>query len=122
MTATFPVAETGAFDAVAASYEAALERGLCLAGEGPEYFAERRIAWTARVLEGAPVRRVLDFGCGVGLAAPMLANQFAASEAWGFDPSTASIERAKQDRPEPQFRWTADAAELPRDACDLVYC
>jgi len=122
MTATLTAADAGDFDAVAASYEAALDQGLRLSGEGPEYFAQRRVAWTAQVLAGQAVRRVLDFGCGVGLAAPRLAEQFAAETVWGFDPSINSIERAQRERVAARFRFTADAAALPDGECDLAYC
>lgn len=122
MPATLTAAEAGDFDAVAASYEAALDQGLRLSGEGPEYFAQRRVAWTAQVLAGQDVRRVLDFGCGVGLAAPRLAEQFDAEAVWGFDPSINSIERAQRERGAARFRFTADAAALPEGECDLAYC
>jgi SAM-dependent methyltransferase len=122
MSATLTAAEAGDFDAVAASYEAALEQGLQLSGEGPEYFAQRRIAWTAHVSAKAAIRSVVDFGCGIGLAARGLADQFNASVVWGFDPSINSIERARRESSDPRLRFTADAAALPVGECDLVYC
>jgi SAM-dependent methyltransferase len=122
MAATLTPAHAPAFDAVAASYEAALNHGLRLSGEGPDYFARRRIAWTARVLSGERVRQVLDFGCGVGLAVPRLAEEFSAAALWGYDPSAISIERAKSELPDRRYRFTADAAELPAATFDLAYC
>ena len=38
------------FDAHAIQYESALNEGLSISGEGPDYFAGKRIAWTASVL------------------------------------------------------------------------
>ncbi len=114
--------DASVFDAVAARYEAALNEGLSLSGEGPQYYAQRRVAWTARVVGDEPIRRVLDFGGGVGLAAPMLAEQFGVEALWGFDPSSAAIERARRDHGEARFQFTDDAATLPVGDVDLAYC
>ena len=54
------------FDAYAATYDAALARGLSISGEDKNYFARGRIVWVARCSEslaGAP-RIAMDFGCG----------------------------------------------------------
>jgi len=112
-----------AFDAYAAQYEAALQSGLRLSGEGPEYFARRRIEWTANVLRGQPpLNRVLDFGCGVGLAVPMLHKIFSPTTVWGFDPSSAAIERAQSELGNEATRFTAAPDELPVGEFDLAYC
>lgn len=115
-------ADASVFDAVAASYEAALDEGLRLSGEGPDYFAGRRIAWTARLLGSQRIANVLDFGCGVGLAAPRLADGFQPKAIWGFDPSVAAVERARRDYCGEQFRFTANDGELPAGEFDLAYC
>ena len=39
------------FDAYASQYEAALNEGLSVSGEAPEYFARKRVEWTAQVLD-----------------------------------------------------------------------
>jgi SAM-dependent methyltransferase len=110
------------FDDVAASYEAALNEGLRLSGEGPCYFAERRVDWTVKVLAGHSIRNVLDFGCGVGLAAPLLAGRFNAERVWGFDPSQRSIERAQRDLVDDRYQFTAQARDLPQGQIDVAYC
>jgi SAM-dependent methyltransferase len=122
MSATLTAEVAPSFDDVAASYEAALNEGLRLSGEGPAYFAERRVAWTAEVLAGESIRNVLDFGCGIGLAAPQLASQFHAEKIWGFDPSQRSIERARHDLVDARYRFTAQARDLPAEHVDLAYC
>jgi SAM-dependent methyltransferase len=115
-------ADVSVFDAVAASYEAALDKGLRLSGEGPDYFARRRIEWTARLLGSERVASVLDFGCGVGLAVPRIAESFQPETVWGFDPSVAAVERARRDRGDARFRFTANDDELPAGEFDLAYC
>jgi SAM-dependent methyltransferase len=122
MPATLIAEDAPSFDEVAANYESALNEGLRLSGEGPAYFAARRVAWTASVVSGQPVRRILDFGCGVGLAAPLLARQFDAVKVWGFDPSQRSIDRARSDLVDNRYRFTAHARELPVGEMDLAYC
>lgn len=115
-------ADAPAFDAVAGHYEQELNEGLRLSGESPEYFAARRVDWTARSLAGESIRRVLDFGCGVGLAAPLLAAHFQPSTLWGFDPAAAAIQRARRDHPGAPFQFTTDSDTLPAGEFDLTYC
>src|SRR4051812_19980524 len=42
--------DPSAFDAYAAEYDAALEQGISISGEGKEYFARGRILWLKKVL------------------------------------------------------------------------
>lgn len=124
------------FDEYAARYEDALNTGLELSGEGPEYYAKRRIEWTARVVPSPPngpsqsngsffqpnvTTRILDFGCGVGLAAAQLRRAFCPRELWGYDPSAPAIARARQELGDEQTFFTADAASVPADRFDGVY-
>lgn len=118
-----PAAAPAEFDAYAAHYEEALNSGLALSGEGPEYYAERRIKWTARVA-GAYAKtttRVLDFGCGVGLAAAPLKSALRLRELWGYDPSAEAVARARQQCGDWQTFFTADPASLPATRFDGVY-
>lgn len=87
-----------AFDAYAARYDAALNRGLRFTGEGKEYFAEARVRWTRRVLGAAHVSgwRSLDFGCGTGTATPFLQQILEADKITGADPSNESRELAAE--------------------------
>ena len=111
------------FDAYAAQYEAALNEGLSVSGEGPEYFAQRRIQWTAEVLKShSNFDSVLDFGCGVGIATPLLRQYISPKSILGFDPSTAAIKRAQSDFPESDVQFTAISKEIPSNQFDLAYC
>lgn len=112
------------FDAYAAQYEAALNEGLSISGEGPEYFARGRIRWTSEVLQkrNAVIDSVLDFGCGVGIATPLLREFTSPKNIFGFDPSTAAIERARQEYPEGDTRFTAFSKDIPVGQFDLAYC
>jgi SAM-dependent methyltransferase len=109
------------FDAHAAAYEADLQRGVRLSGEAPEYFARRRVEWTARVLPTPSIRVVLDYGCGIGLATPWLRERFRTATLWGFDPSRAEIDRAVRERGDARTHFTADERELAVGEFDLAY-
>lgn len=112
------------FDAHASDYEQSLQQGLRLSGEGPAYFAGRRIEWTRKLLDqrGETVRQVLDFGCGVGLAAPLLTDLLQPEKVWGYDPSPKAIERATRENGDQVTTFCSSADELPTGEIDLAYC
>jgi SAM-dependent methyltransferase len=85
------------FDRYADEYDAALGRGLALAGEDKAYFARGRVAWLRRSLDrlGRPApASVLDFGCGTGSAVPHFRDLLAPTTIVGIDQSVASIDIA----------------------------
>ena len=113
-----------AFDEYAGDYEQALNKGVSLSGESPDYFAEKRVEYTAlwlHALGTPPLRRVADFGCGVGNSTPHFRQHFPQAELLGLDVSPASIERARE------VHGGASKFLLLNDAVgagelDLVYC
>src|SRR3977135_3218671 len=87
------------FDEYADDYERAVSKGVRLSGESADYFAEKRIQYTAlwlRVLGLSAPWRVADFGCGVGNSTPYLRRYFPQARLLGLDVSAASIKRARQ--------------------------
>lgn len=86
------------FDSFAKSYEQDLAKSLAVTGESREFYAQRRIAWTAQCLAQLELsaRKILDYGCGDGANAPMLAACFKAEQVLGVDVSTASLAVARQ--------------------------
>lgn len=120
---TTATAEPTAFDAYAAQYEQALNSGLKVSGEGPEYFARHRLQWTREVLSGrAEPRRVLDFGCGVGIGVPLLRELIEPEFICGFDPSRSAIERARDELGDSNTEFTAKSDQIPQEVFDLAYC
>ena len=81
------------FDEYAADYDAALAQGLAVSGEGKDFFARARIAWLARCLQALRERpfAVMDFGCGVGSAAPFLTELLNVRSVLGVDVSAAAM-------------------------------
>ena len=119
-----PFVSHSTFDEFAGDYEEALNKGVSLSGESPDYFAGERIEFTARWVRELGMtgpRRVADFGCGVGNSTPHFRRHFPQAELLGLDVSSASIERARQ------FHGGASKFALLHDAeaninHDLVYC
>jgi len=114
-----------AFDSHAADYEAELDRGLRLSGEGKQYFALGRLAALRRVWTAAgraEPRCVLDYGCGIGDVTALLADCFPRAEVIGVDPSERCIERAVRDHAGPRVRFSRlDGFEPPAPPADLVH-
>jgi SAM-dependent methyltransferase len=86
------------FDRFATSYERDLAKSLAATGEDRNFFAGKRVDWTAQRCEQLKyrVRRILDYGCGDGTNAPLLGARFRAEQVTGVDVSSASIEVARQ--------------------------
>jgi SAM-dependent methyltransferase len=86
------------FDPYARSYDDVLADSL--GGRGDvERFAAYKIDEMAHRLAGTSVRRILDFGCGVGRSLPFLAEAFPGTEVWGYDPSAECAATARTRQP-----------------------
>jgi SAM-dependent methyltransferase len=113
------------FDAFAASYDAALDSGLVVTGEGKTYFAQGRAEWLARCLSALDVPRadvILDFGCGTGSGVPFLRAALGAREVVGVDISASSIEQARTRMGSTSQRFfTVCEARLEARA-DVAFC
>lgn len=87
------------FDQYAEQYDQILGESISEDADGCAYFAEYKIALSAKLLAGKTIRRILDFGCGAGRSLPYLSLYFPHSELWGYDPSEKSIDIARQRAP-----------------------
>lgn len=102
MTGDPPTPETpldpAAFDQYERSYDAALQRGLRLTGESKEYYAERRLRWLRRYLDGAGLRprNVLDYGCGTGMGTALARSMLDADHVTGVDVSAGLLAAASR--------------------------
>jgi SAM-dependent methyltransferase len=110
-----------AFDPYAESYDAALEKGISISGEGRDYFARGRVEWLRGCLAelGSSPGSVLDFGCGTGDATPHLLSL--APDLVGVDISQKSLEVAAR-RYGARARFLHLAARPPAGDLDLVFC
>lgn len=82
------------FDLLADEYHEQHKANVAITGEGPEYFAEYKIAdLSALVRErGLTADHILDFGSGIGNSVPFFRKYFGQSELHCGDVSARSIE------------------------------
>lgn len=78
----------------AAGYDDMLQRGLALSGESKIHFIRGRVDHLRRRRPELAPGRILDFGCGVGDAAAVLAEAFPSSSVVGVDVADAAVQQA----------------------------
>lgn len=85
------------FDKVASSYRQLLTASVRFSGEEDEYFDHYKLDCLKRWLLNSGQRaRVLDFGCGIGKLAGLIAAAYPQSHVSGYDVSSKSIEVARR--------------------------
>jgi SAM-dependent methyltransferase len=112
------------FDTYAADYDAALNEGLSVSGEGKSFFERGRISWLARRLAEIDARpsSVLDFGCGIGSATPYLIETLGAESIIGVDVSEESLAVARRLNRSARVQFLAFRQYEPRGDLDLAFC
>jgi len=115
------------FDSYTETYKEIINRSVRLSGERYEYFAELRMLLMQSELASRTGRNdgfsILDFGCGIGETARIMAAIFPGSEMTGVDESGESIATAiSLCLPKATF-LTAGETTLPivNDKFDVVY-
>ncbi len=112
--------ESEYFDAFAERYQMILDANLAITGETGAAFTRRRMSHLLRRLAILPVR-VMDFGCGVGLAIPLLLEAFPGSHVVGIDVSSESVRIARERHRGCDRVQIAAPSELAAGDFDLVY-
>ncbi len=107
--------EVQKFDQVATDYSQLHAANVAASGEGVEYFAHYKIERLRR-LGFSREHKVLDYGCGIGNLTRLLAENY--NHVCGFDPSTASIELARQKGGEALYDTSVEA--IADDSFDLA--
>ncbi|GAC1402448.1 MAG: class I SAM-dependent methyltransferase [Pyrinomonadaceae bacterium] len=117
------VKQEAEFDTYAETYDAALEQAISVSGEDKNYFAHGRIAWLADYLRkrNHAVKSVMDYGCGVGSAAPHLREFFADATVLGVDVSAKSINVARRENESPSTQFHLFDEHQPHNELDLAY-
>jgi SAM-dependent methyltransferase len=104
-------------------YDALLNQGLRLTGEPKEYFAAERIRdLRAQLGPGFAPRRILDFGCGIGDTARLLAEAFPGARVVGVDTAGAAIGYARERYGSAQLDFVELSSFEPSADFDLCYC
>jgi SAM-dependent methyltransferase len=121
---THPIFHNPEFDAYAADYDAALAQGLAVSGEDKMYFARGRLAWLAACLRamGEQPATVMDYGCGIGSAAPALFALLGVTSVLGTDISPQSLAVAQRTYGSEHARFLLFDHYQPDTSLDLVYC
>jgi len=113
------------FDGVAGSYVDQHARSIRLSGEGVDYFARYKAQDARRVADrrGVQVRRILDFGAGIGNSLQPLRRQFPEARITCLDVSAQSLELCRTRLSDGVDFVAYDGIELPSDmgAFDLIF-
>jgi SAM-dependent methyltransferase len=107
---------------LSSEYEEMLHRGIRLSGESREFFiAGRLAALRSKLGAGVRVRKILDFGCGIGDTAYRLAEMFPGAGVVGVDNNINALEHAIRTYGSASIRFRP-LAELPLERdFDLCY-
>jgi len=104
-------------------YDALLLRGLRLTGEAKDYFASERVRdLRAQLGAGFSPRRILDFGCGIGDTARLLADAYPQAEVVGVDSAADAIRHAQAQHGSARVRFQELSHYRPSGDFDLCYC
>ena len=102
-------------------YESMLNEGIRLSGENMLFFLEGRLNLLRKRLgPRESVRRVLDFGCGLGYASQRLKQMLPAAEIVGVDTSRNALEAAGRRNGGPGIRFLT-VEEVDRDPENSSY-
>ena len=117
------MSEPAQFDEFAHDYEQGLNQGLAWSGEDSGYYSQGRLAHLARCLarQGMEPQVVLDYGCGVGGATPLIQEMLSPRLVLGVDPSPLSIARAQADHGGEGACFSTLGSTPPSQAVDLAY-
>lgn len=119
------MAEKEEFDQHATTYKEGLSRWVKITGESLEYFAHSRIKWVARQLNerGQMPKRIMDYGCGIGLATPFFLEEFGNDCAiTGVDVSPDSLDLARTKFGSDKITFLTLKDYIPSASVDLVFC
>ena len=113
------------FDLYADEYLAQHRTNIAVTGEDPEFFAEYKIALTRRFADeaGAVVRRVMDFGSGIGASVPWFRKYFGDAALTCADASPRSLALSQSRFPggEAYLAIDGDTVPLPAASIDLGF-
>jgi SAM-dependent methyltransferase len=106
---------------LAAEYDAMLSRGIGLSGEDRLFFMRGRVADLAVRVPRTGVRRILDFGCGIGDTSSHLAEVFPGAQVLGVDGAERALAWARERHGSPRVRFARLDDFVERDVFDLCY-
>lgn len=105
------------FDTYADRYEKLMDDQLAFFSKDHGYFAEYKVRLVAAELAHVP-RKILDFGCGIGLSLPYLRRYFPTAEIHATDLSGKSLDYVRERHPD--VKVLADDA-IDTHTFDLIF-
>lgn len=112
------------FDLLADEYHDQHAANVAITGEGPEYFAEYKIADLAAFVQskGLAAAQIFDFGSGIGNSVPYFRKYFERSALHCGDVSSRSIEIAQTRFPgQERYVLIGKDIPLPSHSQDIVF-
>lgn len=96
-----------------------LAEGLKLSGESKDFFMRGRVRdLKAHLPENYSLRKILDYGCGLGETAEYLAETFPGSHVTGADTSANALKHAREKSQNPSVAFTEiESIGGPYDLC-----
>jgi len=93
--------ESAEFDRFADEYDAMHQANIAITGERPDFFAEYKIRVLKQIVVGRrePVRRIVDFGSGIGNSIPHFNRYFPEADLVCADVSQRSLELSRSRFP-----------------------
>ena len=101
------------FDEKAKEYQNELEKGMILDGMHHDYFVDYKLFYLSTILNNA--KKVLDYGCGIGLLSNAIIKKHPNLIVHGFDISSESIRIANENKENGQLFFTDSLDELSND-------
>ena len=112
------------FDRFADEYRQLHANVITASGEAPEYFAEYKVADLVNhaAARSVSVKRILDFGCGVGTSSRYFLNCFPDAEIVGIDVSGKSLEIARSRYGEEvTYSLLDEVIDYPENSFDVAF-
>lgn len=107
------------FDDYTENYNQLLKEGTSFFSANEEYFARYKVDLVRKQVH-SPVRRLLEYGCGIGRNMPFLQQAFPNAVMVGTDISSASLEIARRDNMGIEFFLENKNAE-PVNLFDVIF-
>lgn len=107
------------FDKYTGNYNQLLRESTGFFSKNDAYFAKYKVE-LMRSQISRPVKRILEYGCGIGRNIPFLREAFPKVEIIGTDLSRASLETARRDQPDVAFFDEGDGTLNP-GTFDLIF-
>lgn len=109
------------FDKHAESYEKQLTEDLKFFGEESKYFAEYKVRIVKECNKNTP-KRILEYGCGIGMNLQYLVEYFPDSDVHGCDISAKSIDVASKNNSSVKFFLLEDSEiRKHKESFDIIF-